>query len=221
MNLLAIETATNVCGLAYFHNGELAGLEERELNREHAERLPFNYRELKKTNRFQLSNLGGIAISIGPGSFTGLRIGLSYAKGLAFSVNIPLIPVPTLQTLVWGSGINNGKVLSVLHSHKDLVYHQRFDVSEKKICKLSEARSEKWDDFIKDIEEGEILCQYGCDTFLETMNIGNVVKTVSPSSRFVGELALSRFETWKIEKFYQLEPNYISHFKIQKHVGVR
>ena len=78
MKILAIETASDICGIAYIKNGKCEGLIEKSIPRKHAEQLPLFYQKLIKKTGLKLSELDGIAISIGPGSFTGLRIGLSY-----------------------------------------------------------------------------------------------------------------------------------------------
>ena len=77
MNILAIETATPVCGIALFRQGELVEIREKTLYREHAEKLPLFFEDLREATNLKLGKLDGIAVSIGPGSFTGLRIGLS------------------------------------------------------------------------------------------------------------------------------------------------
>ena len=97
MNILAIETATEMCGIAYYENGVMQAVEEENIPRQHATSLPMFYKTLQDKTKFSLNILDGIAVSIGPGSFTGLRIGLSFTKGLAYSHDLPIIPVPTLQ----------------------------------------------------------------------------------------------------------------------------
>jgi tRNA threonylcarbamoyladenosine biosynthesis protein TsaB len=92
-----------------------------------------------------LASLGGVAVSIGPGSFTGLRIGLSVAKGIAFARNIPLVGVPTLEALALhaagadrtGAGT---RLLAALDARRDEVYCQLFDVTESGPIPLWDAR---------------------------------------------------------------------------------
>ena len=94
MKLIAIETATEICSIAYLVDGECVALVEKQIPRQHAEKLPLFYEGLVAESNLDLSKIDGIAVSIGPGSFTGLRIGLSYAKGLAYSHKLPIIPGP-------------------------------------------------------------------------------------------------------------------------------
>jgi tRNA threonylcarbamoyladenosine biosynthesis protein TsaB len=105
MIILGIETATEICGIALTNNGTHLDECLREEKHIHAEQLLPMVEHLLKKNCTELASLDGIAVSIGPGSFTGLRIGLSVAKGLAESVNLPLVAVPTLTSVAFA--LNN------------------------------------------------------------------------------------------------------------------
>lgn len=102
MTILHIETSTNVCSVAVSHAGKcIFELSNSDLN--HATMLsPFIEKALEKTKAENLK-LDAVAVSGGPGSYTGLRIGVSTAKGLCYGLNIPLISVPTLQVLAQGA----------------------------------------------------------------------------------------------------------------------
>jgi len=216
MNLLAIETASSVCGLALFQEGKLVDIQESELYREHAEILPSLYHLLKTNNQFDLFSLNGIAVSIGPGSFTGLRIGLSYAKGLAYSMDIPLVPVPTLQTLAWGTNRHKGEVRCLLYSHKDVVYDQDFTISSSYPVKKNPARSSVWKEAILTQSKEWLICHYGCESFLKETRLKNPVVRVAPSAQYVGEIAIRDFTKLKQKRFYQIEPDYVSSFGIKR-----
>ena len=99
MTLLCIETSTAVCSAAVCHDGQLL---KQLINREgsnHARLLPLYIDELLAYVREQGLTIDAVALSEGPGSYTGLRIGTSMAKGLCYGLNVPLIPVPTLEVL--------------------------------------------------------------------------------------------------------------------------
>jgi tRNA threonylcarbamoyladenosine biosynthesis protein TsaB len=89
MKILAIETATEICGVSYIEDDNVIATVEENIPRQHAKSLPLFYEKLVADTGLKMSSLDGIAISIGPGSFTGLRIGLSYSKGLAFGQGLP------------------------------------------------------------------------------------------------------------------------------------
>lgn len=93
--ILSIETSSNVCGIAITSGLELIALEEDFNFRKHIEVLPSLYEKIMNESKLSLEKIDAIAISIGPGSFTGLRIGLGFAKGIAYSHGLSIIPVPT------------------------------------------------------------------------------------------------------------------------------
>ena len=94
--ILAIETSTDICSVSLHKNGELLDIKENSL-RKHSTLLASFVDEIFKNSKVKISSIDGIALSIGPGSYTGLRIGLSFAKGVSFSLNKPIIPINTIQ----------------------------------------------------------------------------------------------------------------------------
>ncbi len=97
--ILNIETSTRVCSVALSQKDTLIDKTESKEGQNHAELLTVFIDELMQKNHYKYSDLDAIAYSSGPGSYTGLRIGLSVAKGLCFGLNIPLIAVPTLLSI--------------------------------------------------------------------------------------------------------------------------
>ncbi|MFQ6608775.1 MAG: tRNA (adenosine(37)-N6)-threonylcarbamoyltransferase complex dimerization subunit type 1 TsaB [Fidelibacterota bacterium] len=212
MNILAIETATPVCSMALFQQGKLVDIREKVLHRKHAEKLPLYFEELREIHNLSLKTLDGIAVSIGPGSFTGLRIGLSYAKGLAFSADIPLVPVSTLQALVFGAKPKGGNVRCLLHSHKDAAYGQDFRVEPSGIVPMGKAELRTLTEHSESLPEGFDILQYGCDELLTELDVP--ASQAITSARHVGKLACHHFNDWVIRDFYSLEPSYVSAFKL-------
>ena len=104
MNILAIDTSTDWCGIALIQNEKCKYNIEEQIARKHAEKLPRFYESLRDQTNLDELNLNALAVSIGPGSFTGLRVGLGFTKGLAFAKELPIIPVPTLQIMAANSG---------------------------------------------------------------------------------------------------------------------
>jgi tRNA threonylcarbamoyladenosine biosynthesis protein TsaB len=97
--ILNIETATEVCSVSFSKNGQVIALKENFEGQSHAKLLTVFIDELLKENQLKVKNFDAIAVSMGPGSYTGLRIGVSAAKGLAYAADLPLIAVSTLQSL--------------------------------------------------------------------------------------------------------------------------
>ena len=200
MNLLAIESATTVCGVAIFLNGELTELDEVNQARVHGKRLPVIVNKLLSVHSISIKKLDGIAISSGPGSYTGLRIGMSLAKGLAAAGHIPIIPVPTLFAM--NTAIHHvGIYWVLLHSHKNMVYAQRY-------------HSGKPDSDVECVEfrldRHTPLYGFNLDILCE-----DYVPT-SPSANLVGKLALQYYYDWRETDLNQIRPNYITHFNLKK-----
>jgi tRNA threonylcarbamoyladenosine biosynthesis protein TsaB len=101
--LLAIETSTEICSVALSKNTECIAIVENEQGNSHAEKIILYVNEVLQQAGLKKSQLNAVCISEGPGSYTGLRIGVSSAKGLCDALNIPLIAVSTLQSMAWGA----------------------------------------------------------------------------------------------------------------------
>ncbi len=105
--ILQIETATQVCSVAIAINGETIALKEEAAQNIHASSLTLFIEEAMKTAKLDYADLDAVAVSKGPGSYTGLRIGVSTAKGLCFALDKPLIAIPTLQMMANGFLLQN------------------------------------------------------------------------------------------------------------------
>ena len=97
--ILCIETGTDICSVGLVKGGELLSLRESDAGRDHAGRVAVFVDELLRENELDPSNIDAVAVGEGPGSYTGLRIGVSFAKGLCYGLNKPLIAVSSLASL--------------------------------------------------------------------------------------------------------------------------
>ena len=125
-----IETATDVCSVALTQGAEVLGVKESSDGNSHSKNLlPFIdqvLRESEKTN----ADLQGVVVSIGPGSYTGLRIGVSTAKGIAYSLNIPVITVSTLESIAQGAkqqAGDNCDIVPMIDARRMEVFAARYD----------------------------------------------------------------------------------------------
>jgi tRNA threonylcarbamoyladenosine biosynthesis protein TsaB len=132
--ILNIETATKNCSVALAKEGKTMLCKEiAEEGYSHAERLHVFIEEIIKEAGITFQDLSAIAVSQGPGSYTGLRIGVSAAKGLCFALDIPLIAVDTLQVLASQVTVFNGLIIPMLDARRMEVYSAVFTPNFEKI----------------------------------------------------------------------------------------
>lgn len=132
--ILNIETATKNCSVSISKEGKIIALKElNDGNYSHAEKLHELIGQVVLEAKVSLSDLKAIAVSKGPGSYTGLRIGVSAAKGLSFALDIPLISANTLQSLALSVSIDKGYKIPLLDARRMEVYSQVFNEKTEKI----------------------------------------------------------------------------------------
>ena len=132
--ILNIETATKNCSVSIAANGKtLVCKEISELGYSHAEKLHLFIQDVIQEAAISFSQLSAIAVSQGPGSYTGLRIGVSAAKGLSYALQIPLIAVDTLLALAYQVSENDGLIVPMIDARRMEVYSAIFDSNKQKI----------------------------------------------------------------------------------------
>jgi tRNA threonylcarbamoyladenosine biosynthesis protein TsaB len=132
MRLLALDTATTSCSVACWSAGAVIASDTKIAGRRQAEILMPMVKSVMKVAGFEYDMLDGIAVTTGPGSFTGVRIGLATARGLALAAGLPLAGVSTLQALAAGSPPaerRGHRILAALDARRDQVYAQLFEAA--------------------------------------------------------------------------------------------
>ena len=209
--ILAIETSSNICGISLIENGNLIDSIDKDKSKQHAEVLPQLYQELQIKNNFSLSNIDALAVSIGPGSFTGLRIGLSFTKGLAFSKNLPIVPISTMMALAYNSR-KFLPTLGIIHSHAKRVFYQKIRWANTVPCPDGDIKVAEWDKFIDYIDQTENIFQLNCGKLDKSSDF--ISTNLSSSS--IGILANINYDELVIDQPYDLVPNYVSPFIVNK-----
>ena len=100
--IICLETATNLCSVALCDSAGVISLRESNESKSHASLLTVFIEEILKENGIRARDLEAVAVSKGPGSYTGLRIGVSVAKGIAYAASIPLIGIETTLSMFYG-----------------------------------------------------------------------------------------------------------------------
>ncbi len=131
--ILNIETSTRNCSVTLAKDGKVIALREvAEAGFSHAEKLHVFFEEVLEECNITFNQLNAVAVSQGPGSYTGLRIGISAAKGLCYSLNIPLIALDTLAVLAKKLSIENGVIVPMIDARRMECYTAIFDKNHQK-----------------------------------------------------------------------------------------
>ena len=210
-NILSIETSSNICGVSFISKGVCIETIEEGSKKKHAEILPDFYSKLKNITGFILDDIDAIAISIGPGSFTGLRIGLSFAKGLAYSKDLPIIPISTMMSLAY-SLKDSCPYKGIIYSHAKRVFLQDIKWQKEIPYPGSDIEVYEWEEVFEYINNVKNVFQLNC----EVLNKGNSFIEANLSSSYVGLLASINYNKLVIDKPYDLVPNYVSPFVVKK-----
>ena len=122
MVILGIETCTKTCGVALTDGRKVRDEISLRLGLYHSEKLVPLVDEILRRNGMAIQDIDGIAVSIGPGSFTGIRVGVSTARGLGQSLNIPLVGIPSLDALALGIGTSGKLVCPMIDALRREIY---------------------------------------------------------------------------------------------------
>lgn len=214
--ILCIETATTNCSVALGKEGELLALkEDYNNNYSHAERLHLYIDEILKENGLTPGDLAAVAVSKGPGSYTGLRIGVSAAKGLCFSLDLPLISVPTLTSLALQVDKEAGDfIIPLLDARRMEVYTAGFTAGMEPVF---ETRAEVLDEnsFREYLEKGEVtFIGNGVEKFKKICTHKNAgfVERKLPSAAEMVTIASEKFAGNAFEDVAYFEPYYLKDF---------
>ena len=213
--ILNLETATKNCSVSISKDGETIALKEINTGGySHAELLhPFIEEVLKETN-LKLSNLDAVAVSKGPGSYTGLRIGVSSAKGICFGNEIPLISIPTLESMAMSQIGKEYTLVSMLDARRMEVYACIYN-SEVKEIRKTEAEIIDENSYSEYLEKGKVLF-FGdgadkCKDIIKHKN-AEFKDDIFPSAKQMSEIAENKFNENKFEDTAYFEPFYLKDF---------
>ena len=218
MYILNIETATKNCSVSLAKNGQTILCKEiAEQGYSHAERLHVFIEEILKEAEITVQNLKAIAVSKGPGSYTGLRIGVSAAKGLCYALEIPLISVDTLQVLAQQVSIENGLIVPMIDARRMEVYSAAFDPNHNKIIEV-QAEILTNESYAKMTEAIYFIgdCQEKCKTVLTKDNFHFLPEIIFPSANEMSVLTYKKFCKNEFEDVAYFEPFYLKDFLIVK-----
>ena len=218
MYILNIETATKNCSVSLAKNGQTILCKEiAEQGYSHAERLHVFIKEILQDSGITVQDLKAIAVSKGPGSYTGLRIAVSAAKGFCYALEIPLISVDTLQVLAQQVSIENGLIVPMIDARRMEVYSAAFDPNYNKIIEV-QAEILTNESYAEITEAIYFIgdCQEKCKTVLTKSNFHFLPEIVFPSANEMSILSYEKFIKDDFEDVAYFEPFYLKDFLILK-----
>ena len=215
--ILNIETSTKNCSVSLTKDGETIVIKElNDGGYSHAEVLHVCSKDVIANSSFELKDLNAVAVSKGPGSYTGLRIGVSAAKGLSFALELPLISVDTLESLASSFSTTSGIIIPMLDARRMEVYSAIFDHNNKLLRKV-EAEIINETSFREYLEHNSIYFlgdgAEKCKAILNHQN-ANFIKDRFPSSKEMSKLSFDKFKKNQFEDVAYFEPFYLKDFRI-------
>lgn len=217
--ILSIETSSKICSAALFENEKLIHIREEGGEYSHAEKLAVFINEVLQNSTLKYSDLSAVAVSKGPGSYTGLRIGTSTAKGICYALQIPLISVPTLQSMAYmlkkSGKIGDALICPMIDARRMEVYTTVFNADLESIVETSaEIITE---DFMKDYlgNSKVYFCGDGSIKAKELLNPnGSAIFSEGglPSAEGIGALAYKKLQQSQFEDVAYFEPFYLKDF---------
>lgn len=216
--ILNIETATKNCSVSLSKDGVILSLKEiAEEQFSHAEKLHSFILMIMNDAGVEFSDLNAVAVSKGPGSYTGLRIGVSAAKGYCYALNIPLIAIDSLEILANQLAVKEGLIIPMLDARRMEVYMSVFDkdyklVETTKAEVISETSLEQYTGLLHLVGDGALKCQ----ELITRENIVYYPDVKYPSARELGILALDKFIKKQFEDVAYFEPFYLKDFVLNR-----
>jgi tRNA threonylcarbamoyladenosine biosynthesis protein TsaB len=214
--ILNIETATKNCSVALAKEGKTIICKEiAEEGYSHAERLHVFIEEIIKEAGITMKDLAAIAVSQGPGSYTGLRIGVSAAKGLCYGLNIPLVAVDTLQILASQVTVSSGLIVPMIDARRMEVYSAIFNAKWDKIreVKAEIITENSFEDFQETLYfVGD--CAEKCKSVLTKENYVFLKEIKYPSANEMSFLSFEKYKKNDIVDVAYFEPYYLKDFLI-------
>jgi len=222
--ILSLETSTPVCSVALHDDDKLVATAETHISQSAATKLVVLIDDVKKLAGIDMEQLKAVAVTSGPGSYTGLRISTSTAKGLCYALNIPLISVGTLELLAFQISnvtIEHFFLCPMIDARRMEVYCLVSD-HELNIRQSVEAKIIDETSFSEYLDERKVLF-FGdgsekCKNVIKHPN-AFFVKNISPAASQLGLLAHRKFKTQQFEDLMHFEPFYLKDFVAKKSIA--
>ena len=215
MLVLALDTSTPTGSVCLLDRDRVIAGRVFDPGIRHCQRLFVEIDELYKLSGYEMANTNAVAATIGPGSFTGLRIGLAAAKGICFAADKPLVTVSTLEVLASRLPFSRHPVCAMIDARKDQVYTASYDMSEDYPVELSAPRAVEPRILMGELEGGPVVCTgNGAQLFAELLAENPLAKRAplhcsGMDASAVGWLALRKIDAGLFADVNSVEPLYL------------
>ncbi len=222
--ILHIETSTKACSVAIAEGGHLLASDFRLFEHyAHAETVNPMIQSVMKEAKRNFKDLEAIAVSSGPGSYTGLRIGISSAKGFCYGLEIPLIAISSLEIMAVAGKNYEGKqenavLVPMMDARRMEVYSATFD---KDLKRIDNDKAIVVDENFTTRFEGEKIYYFGdgmekCKSILENDSRSVFIDAIYPDAKNMIQLSLEKFRSSEFEDLAYFEPDYLKEFNSHK-----
>ena len=214
MNILAVETGTSLQSVALLRENRVLAHRSQEAKGSHTKVLLPAIHEVLSSQSLKPTDLKGLAVSIGPGSFSGLRVGLATMTGFRMALNIPLVTVPTFEAMAWNLRGAEVPICPILKARSGIVYWARFRWEGEKLVQLVAAQVGSLDALARSLLEPTLVYGEGWmlnrEAFLgmSDMMREGPTEAMNASAINVGLASLSRFKSRNFAE-HGLTPNYV------------
>lgn len=216
-NLLCIETATEVCSVAVFEDAKCISLKEIATGNQHASQLAILIQEAIKEANLTLKQLDAVVVSKGPGSYTGLRVGVSTAKGICFALNKPLIAINTLTSMAFAyieqAKPKDGLICPMIDARRMEVYTALYSTDGTEVM-ATEAKIIDQDSFKEQVNSTIMFIGNGAEKCKGLLTSPQTIFETKfyCSAVGLGTLGLRAFNDGRFENVAYFEPYYLKDF---------
>jgi tRNA threonylcarbamoyladenosine biosynthesis protein TsaB len=216
--ILSIETSTKVCSVALYDENVLLACHDVLVEKSHSRIITVLIDNILKSTDHKMEDIQAVAVSKGPGSYTGLRIGVSTAKGLCYALDKPLIGINTLEAMAFEVNrysTSKNLICPMLDARRMEVYCAMFD-SDNSLVHETEARVMDENSFAEILNTKKIVFfgdgAFKCKTLLSKFSNALFLDNIYPSAKNIGYLAFKKFMDESFEDTTYFEPFYLKDF---------
>lgn len=210
MNLLGIESSSRKISVGLMKEESFSELHSEKIN-DTANSLPQLSKKIINNASLSFENLDAICISAGPGSFTGLRVGMSYAKGIAMALDIPIVPVSTFDSLAYKN--TSEKLSTLIYSHGNTFYICEYSIDDGILLKSGEPKS-----ILKEnvLELSRNIAFNGPTNIFEDLKAHNLkIEFTDLRVNNILKIAQQNFKLLKTKSLDNLVPDYVGNFEVK------